>query len=321
MKNIILSLLAILFVLSGCSQEKSQVEEKEVVVEKQDSSDADPNQPENEEVSTEEEEASQPSDNTYSIQLDDRLEGQVVLEKDPSSDKRAYIYYMDQTLLNDKIIIGTIDSGSSDSIKSSIDEGVLTLVNYEGGENNPKYMYTANMEDPYLEHYQINEDGDAYLPLEEAINYSRAKELVHTSLLNSNFMYGSIMVNQIVPEQIDANGEAGLQISRAYLEDIQAWYERLNSAANSGSTEEFFTARAEVGNEVIDKYPELRQIPFPTQEIGYNISTSIQALSYWSYEDYEKDAEVKYLSEVNLVKGIGQFVEVIQEQLAELENI
>lgn len=316
-----------LLVFTGCSQEKQedkgQVDENQAVVDKTDTNDTETNDVEEEEIPAEEEIAGfQHSDYKYTIQLDDRLGEDVVIEEDPETHGvKTFIYYIDQTLLKEKVLIGTIESQSANSREDSINEGFFTLVNYEDEESNLEYVYSAISEDPYIHNYQLNEFGDDYLPLEEATKYFTAMELIHASLMNSNFINGSIVVNQTIPEQLDSNKEVGLQLSREYYEDIQMWYERINKAVATGSHEEFYSTRQQVATEVFEKYPELRQIPFPTYEIGSNIAKTIEALSCWSFEHYGKDKEVAFLNEINGVMGIGQSVNVIQDQLAELENL
>ncbi|CAM3863038.1 hypothetical protein [Mesobacillus thioparans] len=325
MKIIRLSLFIMLLIISGCSQAKQQDEaqENEVkTVKKTETNNTETNEVEKEETPAEEEKSFQHSDYKYTVQLDDRLGEDVVFEEDPETHGvKTNIYFLDQSLLKDKVLIGTIESKSANSREGFMNEGLFTLVNYEDEENNLEYVYSANMEDPYISHYQLNEDGDAYLPLEEATKYFRAMELVHSSLMISNFLNGSIYVNQTVPAQLDSNQKVGLELSREFYDDIQAWYERLNNAVAAGSSEELYSIREQISTEVREKYPELRQIPFPTQEIGYNIPKSIEALSYLSHEQYGTDAEVKYLNEINGVMALGQCVNVIHDQLAELENL
>jgi hypothetical protein len=330
MKKVILSLFIMLLVVSGCSQgkqeDKDQKNETKAAVEKT-INDTKTNNPETkddekEETSPEEDRVFQHSDYKYTVQLDERLGEEVVFEEDPETHGvKTYIYYIDQTLLKEKVLIGTIESQSAGFREDLMNDGFFTFVNYEDEESGLEYVYTANSEDPYINQYQLNEDGDDHLPLEEATKYFRAKELIHTSLMKSNFINGSVMVNQTVPEQMDSNGGIGLELSREYYDDIKAWYERLSKAAASGSHEDLYKTREQVATEVSEKYQELRQIPFPTQEIGYNIAKTIEALSFVSFEHYGIDSEVTYLSETNGVMGIGQCVNVIDDQLAELENI
>lgn len=326
MKKIMTPLFIMLLIISGCSQAKQ--EEKTLAnevkaVEKTETNDTETNEVvEKEETPPKEEMTFQHSDYKYTVQLDDRLGEDVIFEEDPETHGvKTFIYYIDQSLLNDKVLIGTIESQSANSKEGFMNEELYKLVNYEDRENNLEYVYTANMEDPYVNHYQINEDGDAYLPLGEATKYFRAMELIHASLMNSDFFNGSIYVNQTVPAELDSNQEVGLQLSRQFHDDIKAWYERLNSAVATGSREELYSTREQVATEVIEKYPELRQMPFPSQEIGNNIANTIESLSYLSHEQYGTDAEVKYLNEINGVMSIGQCVNVIHGQLAELENL
>lgn len=324
MKKIMISLIIILLIISGCSQakeeDKAQVDEV-IAVEKTEANDIETNEVEKEKTPAEVEKTFQHSDYKYTVQLDDRLRKDIVFEDDPETHgMKTNIYYLDQSLLKDKVLIGTIESKSA-NFREDTNEGLFTLVNYEDEENNLQYVYTANIEDPYVSHYQLNEDGDAHLPLEEATEYFRAMSLIHASLMNSNFLNGSIYVNQTVPAQLDSNQKVGLQQSRDFYDNIKAWHERLNNAVAAGSHEELYTIRDQIATEVRGKYPELRQIPFPTYEIGYNIAKSIDALSYLSHEQYGTDAEVKYLNEINGVIAIGQCVNVISDQLAELETL
>lgn len=146
---------------------------------------------------------------------------------------KTCIYYNDKSLIKDKVLIGTIEAMSLDLWSESKEMESYSIVNYDDEESNLAYVYTNAIQDPYESYYKLNENGDDYLPLDEANKYARSKALVEKSLLNSHFIAGSIERNQKIPAQLDPNQEIGIELSVGYYTDIKSWYDTLKNAVGT----------------------------------------------------------------------------------------
>ncbi|WP_026907574.1 hypothetical protein [Paucisalibacillus globulus] len=255
-------------------------------------------------------------DNTFSIKLDERISDKLTIE---DGDREVYIYYNDTTLLKEKVLIGSILAYSQEGWNKKRQENPAGLVlHYEDFV----YLYEANYDYALYSNYQVAdnlEDPAAITYPKEQLEYEKDYQLVLHGILNSGFIIGSIELSQEIPNQLDSNQQVGIDIATDMYEDLFDWYSRLDSALELKGKEGFYEVFPDIYTERQVNYPELRQIPFPTYELSRNIVNAldmIYSLSELAY--HEEETSIIYVE--NIVIGLGQYVDVINNQLKELQE-
>lgn len=256
------------------------------------------------------------AEQNYSIDLDENIGDELIIEEGETTT----IYYQDQALLKENVLIGTIYRISPDEWNNLVfEEKVNSYVTYDEDADMIN-MYVQEITNPYSEYVNELLSPSDEIP-EDYINYNVTKELFLASILDSDFTYGLISTEQSMPKAFNQNQIAGIDISERMYQDIAGWYDALeNNISNEMTLDEKGDEIFRILTEVQETYPELRQIPFPTFEIGANITHTLDLLRGWYEYPYFAD-EPNHLLIENQISVIGQFAEVIESQLEEIRNV
>ncbi|KAA0548392.1 hypothetical protein FZW96_07395 [Bacillus sp. BGMRC 2118] len=317
MKNYLFIGLLLAAMLTACSQDK-------VETVKEDTPKKEVIETEKNEDSKETEEApSVPTDTFehteyhYRITLDQRLldDKHFSIEEEGL---KTMIYYDDQTLLKKKALIGSIESVTMDEWNDMKDETQnVSYVLYDE-KNGRAHLYISNPVDPYESYYEMDQDGFPF-PLDEATAIQKAGALFSISLSQSNFMYSSVKVPQEIPGELDSNQVVGIDVSEGFYQDFKQWHETLANSIETGSEDDVRQTIGNLSETAYTKYPEFRQIPFPTEELAHNIVEGINTF-HWFHEHYGVPEEVVNLQIEELVYIQKQYLEAIEAQIQELRN-
>ncbi|MEK6455811.1 hypothetical protein [Caldifermentibacillus hisashii] len=316
-KRIQFMLLLAVLLLSACSsasvEESGGEETKEKIT--QDVQPTDQSKKESTEQENDEEENKfifryNSNNSSLEIELDKRLKDSLVINV-------ADFYYRDKTLLRQDIFLGTITSMPLVEWENqNYWDRDYSFVYYDHN-NQIIYLFKPDYGEPYTDY--VNElNTNDNVPAEYE-NYVYTYESLINSLLNYGFVSSDLIMKQSIPKQLDSNQEIGIDISRSMYQDLQNWYSTLNSSIkNEMSIEEKYKVISNTQLEVEQKYPELRQIPFPTLELSVNIVNCIDLLKGWTEIPYRAD-EANHLYIDNRIKMLRQNLEVVDKQLKEFE--
>lgn len=241
------------------------------------------------------------------IQIDSAIIDNLIIEENPDE---IQFLMEDKTLIKDNILLGMINIFPRD-MSESLDMHNLLKVD-STGEN--VFAYFPVPENPYVPY----KNGEELL-LEEK-TYAKAYYLLQRSLIHTGFLDAGVFSDQELPASLDQNQEIGIEISEGMLQDIKGWYQILKDAMDSRiPNDEWIRLLTTLSDESYNSYPEIRQIPFPTFEIGQNISSSI--FTFHEMDDYSiYGEEVARIETENTILSIGNNIELIETQIEEIIN-
>jgi len=250
-------------------------------------------------------------DELHKIQLDSLvldlhdIDENLVYEK---IGKYISIYYLDETILKKYVPVGELEEVSEGEISEN-----ASLI-YYNEENDAAYQYTPSGD---LDLYMIlgeevnQETKDAY------DNYYMSYQSVFNKLLENDFISSEIVIDQ---ESVYDIEDYEFNFAEDIYEEIEEWHDDFQYIVTGDLEEDERNKRLnELENEVLEAFPEFRQMPWPNQEIAHNLITPIEYLKEITNVVYiSREVEDKYDEAMLLI--IGQFLEVVENQLNEIQN-
>lgn len=246
--------------------------------------------------------------------IDPRLQDDLIVEEDVDS-----IQFMieDDTVLQDVVPIGSIEMYPTGTFDEYENRPEMHTLFTSDSDDAIEYAYSPITESPYVTY----RNGEEILPEEE--RFAAAVYLLERSLIRSGFLDFSIYANkdQELPPSLDQNKMAGITIAEDMLGDIKAWHSELKKGmAMQLSDDEWFDYVAAVGSESTERYPEIRQVPFPTFEIGRNISETIFSLQEIEFYPHIYGKKVTRMETENIVWRLENNIKIIEQQLGEIKR-
>lgn len=309
-KYTLISTLFILLLLNGCNQQ-GHTDGKELVTDTTKMTETSDTEKESveEEIAVDSEEDDTITIFDLNLIVTSQLKEKLRLEE--NSETSICLSIEDTTVLNRNVVLGCIDKISPDMVDPFEGSGMHNLVYYDANHGSALGFMQAG-ENPYVGHKEENE------VLPEEHDYKVTYYELERSLLNYGFHNWSIQPEQTLPEILDSNQEVGIEIAENMLNDILNWYEPLKEAIEQErKSDEWFQLLDNVAEESYLKYPEIRQIPFPTTEIGGNISRTI--FEFQSLNAGLEEKSFEKLRTENLILNIGNAIDIIQKQLEEIK--
>ena len=253
------------------------------------------------------------SEYDYSIQLHDDFREKLVIDIGEITD----IYYKDESLIKDNVLLGSIYPITVDDWESRDSFEVYGTYAYYSELDSRYYVYMPNIDSPYSE---LVDEYSEEIP-EEYLDYLSTAGTLRNSLLKSNFAFGPMLDKQNIPIELNQNQIAGINISEQMYNDLTEWYTYLETNINDSMTlQEKGSIMYDLNSRVHETYPELRQIPFPTVEIGMNISMAMDLLRNWNEFPYPGEKANSIMID-NTIIIFEQFLVTISQQLDEIKNI
>src|SRR5699024_5491191 len=148
-------------------------------------------------------------------------------------------------------------------------------------------------------------------------NYYMSYQSVFNKLLENDFISSEIVIDQ---ESVYDIEDYEFNFAEDIYEEIEEWHDDFQYIVTGDLEEDERNKRLnELENEVLEAFPEFRQMPWPNQEIAHNLITPIEYLKEITNVVYiSREVEDKYDEAMLLI--IGQFLEVVENQLNEIQN-
>ncbi|MBM6619549.1 hypothetical protein [Bacillus suaedaesalsae] len=295
----VLILPALLLMVSGCSDSKEAIKKVDT----------------NEKMTVSQEVKKQNdvyinSSYDYSIKLENQLLNKIIIEDGDTTQ----IWYDDKTLVKDKVLIGKIVPMTKEEwLERKQDEYVMDIVNYDEAKQ-MVYVFQHNIE-PYANYYTEDEHGE-FLPPAESLEYDLLSQLFTKSLLQSNFIFGGIDVEQTIQATLDP---AHLEMSEEWYHTLQVAFNDLELVLNKNDKELLAERLNSLISELNANSPVTNQFPYPSHELGSNLIEAYEQFHWLAEPPYYED-ETNQLAIENQMTVIKQYLQTVDQQIKQIKN-